>query len=280
MPGEPDPRYVVARRVLLDALAALVAHRDNIVIIGAQAVYHWTGEAELHVRPFTVDADLALDPRGLSDEPLLERALSAAGFVRGVNPGEWRGAQDVSLDLLVPSMLASSAGRRGARIPPHMDGVARKAAGIEGCVVDTSLETIGAFEPGDTRTVAVRIAGPGAMMVAKLIKLDERVGGPARRMVPKDALDVYRLLVARSAEDLVSRLATLLDSDVSRTVAMRAVEILGRLFSDPAAPGPSQLVLAIGSAGQPELERQRCVGLARDLHLRLGAARRRQEERT
>ena len=166
MPGEPDPRYVVARRVLLDALAALAEHRDNVVIIGAQAVYHWTGDAELHVRPFTVDADLALDPRGLKDEPLLERAFAGAGFVRGVHPGEWRGPEDVSVDLLVPSALASPAGRRGARIPPHSDRVARKADGIEGCVVDASLETIGALEPQDARTIAVRIAGPAAMMVA------------------------------------------------------------------------------------------------------------------
>ena len=269
MAGEPDPRYVVARRVLLDALAALEDHRDNLVIIGAQAVYYWTSEADLYVAPFTSDADLCIDPRGLKGEPLLERALAGAGFVRGRNPGEWRGPHDVSVDLLVPSALASPAGRRAARIPPHADGVARKADGIEGCVMDAGLETIGALGPDDARTVAIRVAGPGAMMVAKLIKLDERVGGRAQRMLPKDALDIYRLLVARSEDDTAGRFAVLLASDVSRPVAERAIEILGRLFSRAEAPGPFMLVEAIGAAGQPDLERQRCVGLARALHARL-----------
>lgn len=269
MPGAPDPRYVLARRVLLDALVALEAHRDNIVLIGAQAVYHWAGEVELYVAPFTSDADLAIDPRGLKGEPLLDRALVAAGFARGNNPGEWMGPHNVSLDLLVPNALASAAGRRAARIPPHPDGAARKADGIEGCVVDSSLETIGALEPGDPRTVAVRIAGPAAMVVAKLIKLAECAGGPAHRMVPKDALDIYRLLVARKEHDLVDRFAMLLASDVSRPAAGMAIEVLGRLFSAAEAPGPSLVAEAIGSAGQPELERQRCVELARALHVRL-----------
>ncbi len=38
MPGV-DELYVVARQVLLDALDALGAHRDALVLIGAQAVY-------------------------------------------------------------------------------------------------------------------------------------------------------------------------------------------------------------------------------------------------
>jgi hypothetical protein len=38
-----DPLYVAARRVLLDALDALVNHRDATVLAGAQAVYVRTG---------------------------------------------------------------------------------------------------------------------------------------------------------------------------------------------------------------------------------------------
>ena len=34
-----DPRYVAARRGLLDALEALADHRDSIIVVGAQAVY-------------------------------------------------------------------------------------------------------------------------------------------------------------------------------------------------------------------------------------------------
>lgn len=36
---DPDPRYVAARRVLLDALDALAPHRPAVIVAGAQAVY-------------------------------------------------------------------------------------------------------------------------------------------------------------------------------------------------------------------------------------------------
>lgn len=38
------PEYVTARRVLLDALVALEGHLDNLILVGAQAVYHYAGE--------------------------------------------------------------------------------------------------------------------------------------------------------------------------------------------------------------------------------------------
>jgi hypothetical protein len=62
-----DELYVIARRVLLDAFEALVAHRDAIVLVGAQAVYLRTGEADLAVAPFTTDGDLAIDPALLAE---------------------------------------------------------------------------------------------------------------------------------------------------------------------------------------------------------------------
>ena len=39
-----DELYVIARRVLLDALAALSSHLDAIVLVGAQAVYLRVGQ--------------------------------------------------------------------------------------------------------------------------------------------------------------------------------------------------------------------------------------------
>lgn len=40
------PEYVVARKVLLDALAALAPQLDSVILVGAQAVYHHTGAVE------------------------------------------------------------------------------------------------------------------------------------------------------------------------------------------------------------------------------------------
>lgn len=70
MSGAPDPQYVVARSVLLDAL-------------DAQAVYLHTGAVELAVAAFTTDADLTLDPALLQPAPEIEAAMMAAGFYRG-----------------------------------------------------------------------------------------------------------------------------------------------------------------------------------------------------
>lgn len=71
------PEYVLARSVLLDALQALAPHLDAVVLVGAQAVYLHMGDTELIVVPTTTDADLALFPAKLLDEPLLEDACVA-----------------------------------------------------------------------------------------------------------------------------------------------------------------------------------------------------------
>jgi hypothetical protein len=77
---EFDELYVMARRVLLDALDDLGHHRDAIVLVGAQAVYVRVGDADLAVTPYTTDGDLVIDPAVLAEIPPLKRALMDAGF--------------------------------------------------------------------------------------------------------------------------------------------------------------------------------------------------------
>jgi hypothetical protein len=43
---------------LLDALVALEPHIDALVLVGAQAIYLHTGDADLAVAEYTTDADL------------------------------------------------------------------------------------------------------------------------------------------------------------------------------------------------------------------------------
>ncbi len=64
MPGEPDPLYVRARAALLDALHALEPHLDAVVLVGAQAIYIHTGDADLAVAEYTTDADFSILPGG------------------------------------------------------------------------------------------------------------------------------------------------------------------------------------------------------------------------
>ena len=89
MPGDPDPLYVLARATLLDALDALAEHLGAIVLVGAQAVYHYTGESDIPGAEFTTDADLTIEPKLLSAEPLLADSLTQAGFRRQNQPGSW-----------------------------------------------------------------------------------------------------------------------------------------------------------------------------------------------
>lgn len=77
MPGAPDPLYVRARKALFDAAEALAAHLDAIVLVGAQAIYVHTGDADVadpaygFAAEYTTDADLSIDPRDLRGSPLV-----------------------------------------------------------------------------------------------------------------------------------------------------------------------------------------------------------------
>lgn len=135
MNGETETLYRLARRVLLDALQALGPQHEALVLVGAQAVYLHTGDANLVVAPYTKDADVALDPALLQDEPLLADVLGKAGFRPGEHPGSWHGQSDIPVDLLVPATLGGP-GRRGARLGVHGNRAARKVAGLEGALVD------------------------------------------------------------------------------------------------------------------------------------------------
>ncbi len=75
-----DELYLIARRVLLDALEALGPHRDAAILVGAQAIYLHTGKADIGVAEYTTDADFALDPALLDETPPLEQVLKNAGF--------------------------------------------------------------------------------------------------------------------------------------------------------------------------------------------------------
>lgn len=236
-----EPEYVAARRVLLDALEALGAQRKAVVLVGAQAIYHRVGPGHLQVAPFTSDGDLALNPEALGDEPLLAEALLAAGFSLVVKPGVWA-RHAVQIDLMVPAAVGG-AGRRSARLGPHGTEVARKAKGLEAAIVDHDVVSLAALDPDDTRTVDVAIAGLAALLVAKLHKLAEREGTPAR-WSPKDGLDVLRILQGGDFAELGSTLARLESHPTAGAVTREARLLLRRLFGSASAHGASMAVRA------------------------------------
>ena len=58
-----DPRYVAARKVLLDALFALAPHGKAVIVAGAQAIYLHTGASDIGIAPYTTDTSDP-SPRG------------------------------------------------------------------------------------------------------------------------------------------------------------------------------------------------------------------------
>lgn len=239
-----DPLYVGARKILLDALAALAPHGSAIVVVGAQAVYLRTNETELAIAPYTTDGDLALDPSLLGDNPEIEKAMGEAGFHLqpqpggNIAPGVWLatvegGGQthDVPVDLIVPEGMATGGGRRGARLKAHGNRAARRAVGLEAALVDHSPMLIAALEPTDLRSIAAEVAGPAALFVAKAHKLNDRIAsGKPNRIDDKDAADVVRLMQSVSAAAVRDTLNTLADDTVAGEPVRDGIVYLNDLF--------------------------------------------------
>lgn len=223
---EPDATYVLARKVLLDALEGLGGHRRAAVLVGAQAVYVHTGSGELTTAPMTTDADLLLRRSALPDWPTVDAAMRRAGFILrpGGNPGQWVGAEDVGVDLMVVPHESgrSSPTARSVRIPPHDNDFARPTEGLQAALVDQEPHIVRSLGEEDARGFEVSIAGPAALLTAKMIKIAERIDQP-NRVRPKDALDVYRLLSELPIDVLADGFRRHLDDPHATDASTRAV---------------------------------------------------------
>lgn len=134
-----DELYVLARRVLLDVLEVLGAHRDAIVLVGAQAIYLRVAESDLAIAPFTTDADLVLNPEILAEIPAIEKLLQNAKYEPKAKDtvGVWIAKKteqsslvEVPIDLLVPKTVSPGRGRRAAKLPGHSPNAARIVADL------------------------------------------------------------------------------------------------------------------------------------------------------
>ena len=257
---------VQARSVLLDALTALCEHQDSIIVIGAQAVYLRTGGIDVALAEATKDSDVAVDPRGLADDPLLEAAMTAAGFYPSINgqPGAWVSPGGIPVDLMVPEALAG-AGSRGSRIPPHGKGTTRRARGLEATLVDNDVIEVAALDPSDPRVMKAKVAGPAALLVAKLHKIGERIENP-KRLNDKDAHDAYRILRAVETEVLREAFTRLLADELSASATQEALVYLEDFFAiGPEGTGAIMAGRAEEGVGEPEQVAVAVAFLSRDL---------------
>jgi hypothetical protein len=199
--------------------------------------------------------------------------MGSAGFLQEGQPGAWVktmriGAEDVRIpvDLMVPEGFAPPGGRRGVRIPPHDKMAARKAVGLEGAVLDNDLEDVGALNASDGRRYSVRIAGPAALMVAKVHKLRDRLSeSNADRIADKDAADVYRLMLATPVTTFLYRLRPLLLDDIAGPPSRDGVELLRHLFGTRSGDGVRMAANALRVALPSERVADVCTGFVRQV---------------
>jgi hypothetical protein len=218
--------------------------------------------------PSTRPRGLPISQRELADAPLLGDLLDAAGFTAREHPGGWLSRDGIYVDIMVPEALAGP-GTRAARLGPHGKRAARRAKGLEGALVDRERRAIVALDPSDSREVSMWVAGPGALLVAKIHKIAERVDH-SDRVRDKDALDVLRLLRATDAEHLGGRLTALQADDLAASVTTEALEVLPRLFATEQSDGVLMAVRAAGTAEDPATIAGSLTAIVADLRASVG----------
>ena len=262
-----DSRYINARKVLLDALDALGPLRQAVILVGAQAVYAYSHavDAEIAISPFTYDADIALNPELLSNEPRITEVMLAAGFSLTDQPGIYKKADGSQVDLLVPEGVGGP-GRRGARLGIHGNRAAMKVRGLEGALVSHRPRRIHALAPGDSRSYITKVAGPAALLVAKVHKMSERIDEPVRNLtLHKDAFDVYRLLRAVEASEMALEIRHLLECEISAEVTAIALTLFGEYFGNGAAIGTRQVAVHVEGLEDTDFITASSVALSQDL---------------
>jgi hypothetical protein len=120
----------------------------------------------------------------------------------------------------------------------------RLVRGLDGALVDADVVRLGSLDGTDSRWFEVRVAGPAALLVAKVHKIDDRQG--TGRQSDKDALDALRLLRGTDTDDLAARFRSLLDDSKSAEFAEAAVTLLRTQFGTRGGVG---IEMATRSAG-------------------------------
>jgi len=286
MPPEPlDPRYVEARRVLLDALFALAPHSSAVIVAGAQAIYLRTGDADYAIAPFTTDSDFAINP-SLGDDPRLEAAMQDAGFHLSprpeghVEPGIWVTTaliegrpEDIPVDLIVPEGAAPSGGRRGARLGAHGNRAARRLVGLEAALIDHSPIEITSLDAADTRSITAEVAGPAALLFAKAHKIHDRIEDDrTHRIKDKDASDVVRLMQTTVPSTLAPVYEKLLADAVAGTPTRDGLDYMRQLFGQRGRPGVTMASNALRIAMDPDTVEVICTSFIAQLDDALGGS--------
>ena len=121
-----------------------------------------------------------------------------------------------------------------------------------------------ALDPTDPRAATTWVAGPGALLVAKVHKIAERVDA-VDRVRDKDALDILRLLRAVDTDLIVERVVRLQSDELSIGVTDEAIDLLPELFATSEREGVTMAVRAAGTSEDPATIAGSLVALVDDL---------------
>ena len=122
---------------------------------------------------------------------------------------------------------------------------------------------VDSLDVGDNRSIDLWVAGPAALLVAKVTKISERLGGS--RLIDKDALDTLRLLRATTTSDLAHRLTDLRRHDLSAEVTNHAIVQFEILFGADTAEGVAMIVRAAGGSDSAATLTASTIALTGDL---------------
>lgn len=211
-----QPSLIETRANLISTLELLSPQIEAITLIGSHAVHERTKTLTGVDSTTTKDGDLAVTPELVSDDPSIEAILRDAGFeprLDASRPGQWfrgtdeQGNETNLIDLLSPEAMAGGkpTNRSVKTLPAGQGKIAvGRAAGIELATKDRDWMELDSLN-GDGRAVHAWVAGSAALVCAKTYKLHERIsvsGADGRRVQPKDASDLWRLIATTDGAEV------------------------------------------------------------------------------
>jgi hypothetical protein len=113
--------------------------------------------------------------------------------------------------------------------------------------------------------LAVKVASPSALVVAKVFKIGERQSGKPGRLLDKDAHDLYRLLRAVETDEIAAGLRRLSESSLAGGVTGRALDWMRQFCSSPQALVPAMAGRAEQFVGRPADVAEATWALAQDV---------------
>lgn len=237
----PEPQ----RTYVLELLMALGPAAENFVIAGAQAIKFMLKEAR-----GTKDIDFVLDVARLREkEPSVRNVLGQLGYkvVEGSNNFQFEKPIPNSKEVLRVEFMAPEEFKRDKdfRVDVEEGIHARFCTGGSIAIAESSLHRLSGKLPDGTAFAAdVRVTKPRALLMLKLLALDDRyrnIRGPAQQKHDREEARTHSAdcIAVISGQTDLTQFKEDLEKQFQRDPAlgMRVLEILNWYFRENTSPG-------------------------------------------